>query len=44
MFSMKNKLILAAALLGAAVTEALACTNLIVGKGASADGSVIVYF
>ena len=38
---MKNKLILGAALLLAAVTESLACTNLIVGKGASADGSVI---
>ena len=41
---MKNKLILSAALLLAAVTEALACTNLIVGKGASTDGSVIVSY
>lgn len=38
---MKNKLILGAAFLLAAITESLACTNLIVGKGASADGSVI---
>ena len=41
---MKNKLILGAALLLAAITEGLACTNLIVGKGASADGSVIVSY
>ncbi len=39
---MKNKLILGAAFLMAAITESLACTNLIVGKGASVDGSVIV--
>ena len=31
---MKNKLILGAALLVAAVTETLACTNFIVGKNA----------
>lgn len=30
---MKNKLILGAAFLLAAITESLACTNLIVGKG-----------
>ena len=41
---MKNKLILGAALVLAAITEGLACTNLIVGKGASADGSVIVSY
>lgn len=35
---MKNKLILGAAFLLAAITESLACTNLIVGKGASVDG------
>ena len=38
---MKNKLILGAALLVAAVTETLACTNFIVGKNASTDGSPI---
>ena len=36
---MKNKLILGAAFLLAAITESLACTNLIVGKGASVDRS-----
>ena len=41
---MKNKLILGAAFLLAAITEILACTNLIVGKGASVDGSVIVSY
>lgn len=41
---MKNKLILGAALLVAAVTETLACTNFIVGKNASTDGSVIVSY
>lgn len=41
---MKNKLILGAAFLLAAITESLACTNLIVGKGASVDGSVIVSY
>ena len=41
---MKNKLILGAALLMAAVTETLACTNFIVGKNASTDGSVIVSY
>lgn len=41
---MKNKLILSAALIVAAATEALACTNFIVGKNASADGSVIVSY
>lgn len=42
--SMKSKWMLAAALLWAAVTEGLACTNFIVGKAASTDGSVIVSY
>ncbi len=41
---MKNKLGLCVALLMAAVTKGWACTNLIVGKAASADGSVIVSY
>ncbi len=41
---MKNKILLAAALVVASVTQALACTNFIVGKNASADGSVIVSY
>lgn len=41
---MRNKLIVGAALLMAAVTESLACTNFIVGKRASVDGSVIVSY
>lgn len=40
---MKNKLILGAAFLLAAITESLACTNLIVGKGASVDGSLLSF-
>ena len=39
---MNKKLILCAAFLVAAVANAFACTNLIVGKNASADGSTIV--
>ena len=41
---MKNRILLVAALLVAGVAQALACTNLIVGKGASKDGSVIVSY
>ena len=41
---MKNKLFLAVALLVAGVMQSWACTNLIVGKGASKDGSVIVSY
>ena len=37
---MKNKLILGAAFLLAAITESLACTNLIVGKGRSEERRV----
>ena len=41
---MKRKLLLAATVLFAAITESMACTNLIVGKNASTDGSVIVSY
>lgn len=42
---MKSKrLILSVSLVLAAVANALACTNLIVGKNASADGSTIVSY
>ena len=41
---MKNRLLLTAAFLVAAVAQGLACTNFIVGKGASKDGSVIVSY
>ena len=39
-----KKLFLTAVTLLAAITSSLACTNLIVGKAASADGSVIVSY
>lgn len=41
---MNKKLILCVALLVAAVAKTFACTNLIVGKNASADGSTIVSY
>jgi dipeptidase len=41
---MKNRILLVATLLMASVAQALACTNFIVGKGASKDGSVIVSY
>ena len=41
---MKNRLLLTTALVVAAVAQSLACTNFIVGKGASKDGSVIVSY
>ena len=41
---MKNRILLVAALLVAGIAQSLACTNLIVGKGASKDGSVIVSY
>ena len=39
-----KKLVLTAVTLLAAITSGMACTNLIVGKAASADGSVIVSY
>lgn len=39
-----KKIMLSVALVFAAVSQALACTNLIVGKNASADGSTIVSY
>ena len=41
---MKNRLLLTVALMVGAVVQGLACTNMIVGKGASKDGSVIVSY
>ena len=41
---MKNRILLVAALLVAGIAQSLACTNFIVGKGASKDGSVIVSY
>ena len=41
---MKNRILLVAALLVAGIAQSLACTNLIVGKKASKDGSVIVSY
>lgn len=41
---MNKKLVVGAALCLAAMAEAFACTNLIVGKDASADGSTIVSY
>ena len=43
-FIMKRRIILCAAVLMAAVANTFACTNLIVGKNASADGSTIVSY
>jgi dipeptidase len=41
---MKRKLLLCAVFVMAAVLKSMACTNLIVGKNASADGSTIVSY
>ena len=41
---MKNRILLVAALLVAGIAQSLACTNFLVGKGASKDGSVIVSY
>lgn len=41
---MKNRLIIAFSVMLAFVTDAVACTNLIVTKGASADGSTLVSY
>ena len=41
---MKSKLLMAVALIVASITQSLACTNFIVGKAASKDGSVIVSY
>ena len=39
-----KRLTLAVVCLAAAVADALACTNLIVGKNVSADGSTIISY
>ena len=41
---MKRRIILCAAMFMAAMANTFACTNLIVGKNASADGSTIVSY
>ena len=41
---MKKRFVMTVATILAAITGAMACTNLIVGKAASADGSVIVSY
>ena len=41
---MKRRIILCAAMFMAAMANTFACTNLIVGKDASADGSTIVSY
>ena len=41
---MKNRIFLVAVLWMAGVIQAMACTNFIVGKAASKDGSVIVSY
>ena len=41
---MKSKLLMAVALIVASVAQGLACTNFIVGKAASKDGSVLVSY
>ena len=41
---MKNRIILSAVLFLAALANSFACTNLIVGKNASTDGSTIVSY
>ena len=41
---MKKRIIFCAAVFMAAVANTFACTNLIVGKNASADGSTIVSY
>ena len=41
---MKRRIVLGIALLAVAAVKSLACTNFIVGKGASKDGSVIVSY
>ena len=41
---MKKRIILSAVLFSAALANSFACTNLIVGKNASTDGSTIVSY